>query len=883
MMTVRRIVSLSLSLLLLQACSGGSGGGGSEREIDVTADLGSSEFVYSGPAPASEEIQQFKLAFYDPLAGNDRCGQCHTPGGTGETHFADQTDVNNAWQEAKTVANLLDPQASPVVKRVANGHNCWLGATQTSTCATTLESYIERWAEGANAFTTEVKLLPRVATDPSGTKVMPGDLFEVDGLGLDLGANGELLELLNRYCDGCHSDNAAVPQSPYFASDDSAIAYSALRGVVDLVDPGSSRVVLRLDPESHNCWDNCSNNAQTLQNAVSRLADLVEETEVDPALVISKAQVLETDGIVANSGGRFESELIAKWEFREGSGTTTADTSGVQPEIPLSLSGNYDWLGGWGVRFINGKAQGGVSGSTKLHALITGTGEYSIEAWVAPNNVSQEEAWIVGYAGGPDSRNLLLSQSLYNYEFYNRSTATEGNNAGSPPLTTDDDAELAQATLQHVVVTYDPVDGRKIYVNGEYSDVPDNSGGGLLNNWSEVYALVLGNATGSTNPWSGVMRMVAVHNSALTPEQVIQNFDVGVGQKYYLLFSVSEILDLDGVCHVTEADGTRTNFCYIVFEVSQFDDSAYLFDAPFFANINPDGGNVDFDVKGIRLGINGKLVEIGQAFVNVDTNVSTQGGELSPQLASTGTIVPVENGADQDIFFLAFDEFGNQSGPGDDGQKKIFQKAMVGLESPDIGVRTFDEINASFSALTGVPKSSTAVSQLTGKTVFETFAAIRRALPAVEDFQGFNSAHHMAATQLAAAYCDALVQDVNLRGNFFPAAFNFSAPVASSSIDWRNHVAAPLVDSAIGAGLVDVANRTEMVDELELLITDDRDLAPYVLINGSFVSDPNPAAHNKRDGLIYCVNDAPCPSSRTADVVKGACTAMLGSAAVLVQ
>ncbi len=56
--------------------------------------------------------------------------------------------------------------------------------------------------------------------------------------------------------------------------------------------------------------------------AVQRFADVVPQTDVDPQLLISIAQVLETDGIVATSGGRFESSLVAKWEFREGSPAT---------------------------------------------------------------------------------------------------------------------------------------------------------------------------------------------------------------------------------------------------------------------------------------------------------------------------------------------------------------------------------------------------------------------------------------------------------------------------------------------------------------------------------------------------------------------------------
>jgi hypothetical protein len=882
--TNARAACLLVCAALLQACSSGSGGGGSDRQVDLTAGPVSGEFIYNGPPPASEEVQGFKRSFYDPLAGNDRCGECHTPGKSGSTAFVDQSDVNNAWRNARTVVNLEGPDSSAVVQRIASGHNCWLGAEQTSACAATLTSYIERWAAGTTDSSTTVQLLPRAPVSPSGTKVMPSVLSEITSV--DLSADGELLALLNLYCDSCHSDAATIPQAPFFASGNPDIAYAALRGKIDLVDPAASRVVVRLLTDSHNCWDSCPDNGAVMQAAVSRFAAAVVATDVDPALVISMAQVLESDGIVANGGGRNEASLIAKWEFREGSGTTTADTSGVQPEIPLSLSGEYSWLGGWGVRFVAGKAQGGVSSSGKLHKLITLTGEYSIEAWVAPNNVSQEDAWMVGYAGGPDSRNLLLSQSLYNYQAYNRSTATEDNNAGEPALTTSDDAELAQATQQHVVVTYDPVAGRKIYVNGEFSDELDEAGGGLLNNWSESYALVLGNATSNSNPWAGTMRMVAMHNSVLTPEQVLQNFDAGVGQKYYLMFSVAELLDDEGVCHVMNGDGTRTNYCYVVFQVSQFDDNSYLFDQPFFANINPAGGDVTFDLQGLRLGINGKLAQAGQGFLNIDAVVSSaQAGPEGQPLSTTGTIIPLENGSDQDIFFLSFDQFNGLIGPMVDGVPGVYQYSLVGEGGADIAMRTFDEINASFSALTGVPVASNLVSNVTGKTVAQTFNSVRRALSSVEDFQAFMSSHQMAATQLAAAYCDGLVQDVALREAIFPAppSFDFSTPVADPGIDWRTHIVVPLVDRAINAGLLSDVARTRIIDEVELLITDDRDLKPYVLINGNYVSDPNPASHNKRDGLKYCLNNAICPPSRTADVVKAACTAVLGSAVVLMQ
>ena len=36
--------------------------------------------------------------------------------------------------------------------------------------------------------------------------------------------------------------------------------------------------------------------------------------------------------------------------------------------------------------------------------------------------------------------------------------------------------------------------------------------------------------------------MVAIHNRALTPTQIQQNFDAGVGEKYFMLFNVSHLV-----------------------------------------------------------------------------------------------------------------------------------------------------------------------------------------------------------------------------------------------------------------------------------------------------------------------------------------------------
>src|SRR5690606_13475492 len=136
-----------------------------------------------------------------------------------------------------------------------------------------------------------------------------------------------------------------------------------------------------------------------------------------------------------------------------GRGTQANDSStGFPPELTLNLTGDVEWVSNWGVRINDGRLQGAVESSSKLYTYITQTGEYSIEAWVVPANVTQDgPARIISYSGNNERRNFTLGQTLYNYDFFYRSSTTNAN--GTPLLSTPDGDQVLQATLQHVVAS----------------------------------------------------------------------------------------------------------------------------------------------------------------------------------------------------------------------------------------------------------------------------------------------------------------------------------------------------------------------------------------------------------------------------------------------
>ncbi|MDQ2076627.1 LamG domain-containing protein [Marinimicrobium sp. ABcell2] len=835
----RTWVRLSLLCLAfaLQAC--GSGSGTPVRENIDPGTNNPNQPRYQGPAPKTDDIQAFRLAVWNPLAMENRCGSCHGAGGQ-EPTFVRDDDINLAYTAANTVVDLTAPANSRLVTKVAEGHQCWLASAEA--CATIVAGYIEAWAAASGSIATTITFEAPPDREVGASKVFPGEPGDFATT---------VYPLLETHCSSCHAPTAQTRQQPYVGSASVSQAYDASRSRMRLDDPSASRLVRRLADDGHNCWgDDCAASAAAMTAAIQNFADSIPQTEVDPDLVISRALTLG-DGIVASSGGRVDTHVIAKYEFQTREGHIAYDTSGIEPAANLELSGDYSWMSSWGIRLNsdgrNGKAQASTSGSGKLHQLITGTGEYSVEAWVIPDNVVQgdgggDTARIVSYSGSANTRNFTLGQSMYNYDMLNRSGATNAN--GLPAMSTNDADERLQATLQHVVVTFDPVNGRRIYVNGEFTGDEDPFAGEPLTDWDETFALVLGNEVTSNSPWRGAIRFLAVHNRALSAEAIAANFEVGVGARFYLLFNISELIQVPGA--------------YVVFEAQQFDDYSYLFAEPFFLTLEAQEVPPT-PLEGLRIGVNGSEVAVSQAFANLNLSLDSSAFEDGRQaLSNLGTLVEIQQGAENDQFFLTFDRLGAHeyarvvAGPaGECSVEPAPDECFVDIEGQAyIGLRTFAQINATLSALTRVPHTTTSVAN--------TYRNVREQMPSAPGLEGFLTAHQMGITQLSVSYCNALVEDSSLRASYFPG-FDFSAP-ANSAFDaqGREQIIEPLLSHLL-AGEIEgeaLANQAEPA-----------------------------AVRAELNSLIDIMTDcgSHCGTQRTALTVKAACAAVMGSAVMLLQ
>ncbi len=579
----------------------------------------------------------------------------------------------------------------------------------------------------------------------------------------------------NNFCAGCHGAN----QIPTFAVADVMAAYNVVvsQQRVNLNAPALSRIYLRPAVDRHNCGGDasCDRIANDFLAAIQDWANQAAAALPPPDPTQQQVVSATTTAADAMDGGtaRVDANVIAMFKFDEGAGNVAMDSSGAGSPIALQIEG-MEWVDGGGLRNISGKAQANAADSRKLYDMIEPTREYSVEAWViADNNAQDGPARIVSYSQDTQVRNFTLGQNAIYYVLRNRSIETSAN--GTPAIEALD--PQVNTNLQHIVATFDEATGRKVYINGQLS-IEENLADTL--DWLDNQTFVLGNEVTNNRLWQGILRMVAIHNQALSGAEVQQNFDAGAGNISTLRFDLAAALGAPG---------------YIDMQFAELDGESYLFAQPVLVS-----DATPVRVKNIRVAVNDVAPVYEQVFRRLDVTALQTGLELSSQ----GAVIPMELGPMADQFRLEFEILGNQSGLAETIAPPAPPPLPADVPEPDAGVRSFSQVNDTMSLLTGIDPNS--------NVVRDRYNDLRDSLPPTSDMLAFGSAQQIAIQRLAKTYCGAVATNSNNCDNFFGAC-----QVDGNA---KDQVADTLYDRIVGNNIATQPDRADFSAEIVSMIDD---------------------------------------------------------------
>ncbi len=251
----------------------------------------------------------------------------------------------------------------------------------------------------------------------------------------------------------------------------------------------------------------------------------------------------------------FCAKPVGEWEFEEGSGAATKDTS---------INGNNGTL--FEAVWSNGKYGSGVDFSksstsyiqpvSHLSDLIGDNQSFTVEAWVYPSSTGSTQGIIgSGNINGNGVNPLYITASgAIGYYMYGI-----GGNVAESKI-------VSKESWHHGVMAYDALrEEISFYVDGQMVSTKAVPGG--IFSWS-AYGLVIGNTVWKTTAFSGSMDQVIVYNYTRTPTQVAWDYNYGkpIAQYKFDECSGSTIHDssehgLDGVLSLGSGGTTTVGNC----------------------------------------------------------------------------------------------------------------------------------------------------------------------------------------------------------------------------------------------------------------------------------------------------------------------------------
>jgi parallel beta-helix repeat protein len=262
------------------------------------------------------------------------------------------------------------------------------------------------------------------------------------------------------------------------------------------------------------------------------------------------------------SDNRVTQDLVALYEFKEQQGREVRDTSGSGDPLHLHIKdeSRISWTEeGLVVNepvLITTERPAG-----KIIAACRQSNEITLEAWIRPANVTQDgPARIISISSSKTQRNITLGQGMHGnrpadlYMARLRTTQTSTNGLPaiiSPPGT-------ATNNLTHVVYTRGKNGQAILYINGQDRGVLNI--GGDFSSWDDQMPLLFGDEVSEDRPWLGLFHLCAIYSRALTPAEVLHNFEAAYQTDVDLLadFSLFPGDELGIVPHVVEFDSSES-------------------------------------------------------------------------------------------------------------------------------------------------------------------------------------------------------------------------------------------------------------------------------------------------------------------------------------
>jgi hypothetical protein len=169
-------------------------------------------------------------------------------------------------------------------------------------------------------------------------------------------------------------------------------------------------------------------------------------------------------------------------------------------------------------------------------------------------------------------------------------------------------------------------------------------------------------------------------------------------------------------------------------------------------------------------------------------------------------------------------------------------ESLTSSSAFQVGIKTGEQIAATMSALTGVPR--------TRSNVRDALNNLRPQLPNSHDLASFQASHQIAITKLATEYCDALFETADLRAALLPGVnFGQNPPQAYAGATIQGTIVDRLIERFWGAGLERLPNPEEARGEL------------LTLFGGLLAGAPN-------------------TTTGTRNIAKGMCTTVLAASPV---